>query len=60
MRMTTGDKDLAEVLKERGVEVVTFDDWRRLDVEEKAKGAAVGKPREKVTGVKDMLDIMSK
>jgi hypothetical protein len=37
------------------VRVVTFEDWRRLDVGEVERGAAKGKPREKFVRVEDMV-----
>ena len=46
------------MLAERGVDVVTFDDWRRLDAIEQARGTAAGRPRVKVTRVAEMLDLI--
>lgn len=47
-----------ELLAARGVRVVDFDDWRRIDAAEVELGAAVGKPREKFTRVDEMLAIL--
>jgi ferredoxin--NADP+ reductase len=42
----------------RGVRVVTYDDWRRIDAAEIARGVPLGKPREKFVRVQDMLDAL--
>lgn len=44
----------------RGVRVVDFQDWRRIDAAEVELGAAVGKPREKFTRVEEMLAIVNR
>jgi len=38
--------------------VVSYADWRRIDAEEQRRGAATGKPREKITRVNDMLALV--
>lgn len=43
----------------RGVRVVHYDDWCRIDAAEVARGAAAGKPREKFTTVDEMLDVLA-
>jgi ferredoxin--NADP+ reductase len=48
------------LLRERGVRVVTFDDWRRLDEVEVERGARRGAPRDKITDVETMLSILAK
>ncbi|HEX5131642.1 MAG TPA: NADP oxidoreductase [Candidatus Krumholzibacteria bacterium] len=47
---------LQALLKSRNVHVVTYDDWKRIDAAEVARGGASGKPREKFVRVKEMLD----
>jgi adrenodoxin-NADP+ reductase len=37
---------------------VSWEDWQRIDAVEKERGAALGKPREKITNVKDMLKVL--
>ena len=37
------------------MQVVSFEDWLRIDAEEVARGAALGKPREKLVDVGEML-----
>lgn len=46
------------LLAARGVTVVSFDDWRRLDAAEQAAGQAQGRPRVKLTRVAEMLDLI--
>jgi ferredoxin--NADP+ reductase len=47
-----------DLLRSRGVEVVTWADWQALDAHEVAAGAARGAPREKVTDTGEMLAII--
>ena len=47
--------DIQNVLDAAGVPVFTFEDWQALDAEEVRRGQLVGKPREKMTFVQDML-----
>jgi len=37
------------------VDVVTFDQWKTIDHEEVMRGKVVGKPREKITSIEEML-----
>ena len=48
------------LLRERDVRVVTFDDWRRLDEIEVARGARRGAPREKFSEVEAILKVLGK
>lgn len=50
-----GATRLAPLLTERGVRVVSWDDWCRIDAAEVARGQRNGKPREKYTAVAEML-----
>lgn len=50
---------LDALLKQRGVRVVSFADWQRLDSTERTRGEAVGKVREKFTSVEDALAALS-
>ncbi|HEX9050404.1 MAG TPA: FAD-dependent oxidoreductase [Anaeromyxobacter sp.] len=47
------------LLRERGVRFVSFDDWRRLDEVEVARGERRGAPRDKIVDVQAMLEILS-
>ena len=53
---TTAGSDLGAVLAERGVEVVNFVDWERIDKTEKEWGKKKGKPREKMVKVDDLVE----
>ncbi|KAL0095825.1 hypothetical protein J3Q64DRAFT_1708793 [Phycomyces blakesleeanus] len=53
-----GAAGLEPLLKERGVRVVSFDDWKKIEAAEFAAGAKLGKPREKFSRVKDMLAVL--
>ena len=46
------------LLAGRGVKPVTFDDWKRLDDVEVARGARRGAPRDKIVDVEAMLEIL--
>jgi ferredoxin--NADP+ reductase len=47
--------DVDELLDARGVKIVTFAGYQRIDAAEKTRGAALGKVRDKLTRVPDML-----
>ncbi|KAI9359323.1 hypothetical protein DFJ73DRAFT_640086 [Zopfochytrium polystomum] len=56
---TDGQSDSVEaLLREKGVRAVSYQDWRRLDAEETRRGAAVGKPREKIDSVAEMMKVV--
>jgi ferredoxin--NADP+ reductase len=46
------------LLRERGVKLVSFDDWKQLDDVEMARGARRGAPRDKIVDVEAMLEIL--
>ena len=46
---------MLEFLAARGVRVVSYPQWRVIDVAEVARGAAAGKPREKFVDIDEML-----
>ncbi|MBP9002290.1 MAG: NADP oxidoreductase [Candidatus Hydrogenedentes bacterium] len=53
------DSDAVErLLKNRGVRVVSYADWKRIDAAEVARGAARGKPRERFSRIEDMLAVL--
>lgn len=47
------------LLEARGIRIVNYDDWLRIDRAEVARGEPKGKPREKFIRVEDMLGILS-
>jgi formylmethanofuran dehydrogenase subunit B len=50
--------DVLALLAGRGVDVVSFDDWKILDRHERAQGAAQGRPRRKEVDVARMLAVI--
>jgi hypothetical protein len=42
-------------LAHHNAQVLSYDDWQRIDAEEQRRGEVIGKPREKITRVRDML-----
>ncbi len=55
---TPDSAPLARHLASRGLRVVSYDDWRRIDAAEIARGTAAGKPREKGTSVDELLGFL--
>ncbi|MCS6879994.1 MAG: FAD-dependent oxidoreductase [Oscillochloridaceae bacterium] len=53
-----GNGDIESLLRERGVDFVSYEDWKRLDTHETSQGAAQGRPRVKVTRVEEMMEII--
>lgn len=49
---------LCALLRARGIRVVSFADWKKIDAAEQARGQALGKPREKFVRVEEMLHIL--
>ncbi len=49
-----------DLLRGRGVRLGSFDDWRRLDDAEVARGARRGAPRDKLVDVAAMLELLGK
>ena len=47
-----------EILRGRGVQLVSFQDWKQLDDVEVARGARRGAPRDKIVDVESMLRIL--
>ncbi|MGH7898739.1 MAG: NADP oxidoreductase, partial [Candidatus Binatia bacterium] len=56
--LTPDTAALLDFLQKRGVRVVSFDDFRRLDAAEVARGKPAGKPREKLATVAEMLALL--
>lgn len=54
------DRDaIVSLLRERGVQIVSFSDWKRLDDVEAERGARRGAPRDKIVDVEAMLAILA-
>jgi len=43
-----------------GENVVNLDGWRRIDAYETANGQKIGKPREKITSIEEMLQVANR
>jgi ferredoxin--NADP+ reductase len=50
-------QELLKLLRERRVTPVTFIDWKKIDAYEIMMGLSLGKPREKVTKVSQMISV---
>ena len=46
------------LLRQRGVQIVSFSDWKRLDEVEVARGERRGAPRDKIVDVEAMLKVL--
>ena len=53
-----GADTLKAVLKSRGVRVVSYADWQKIDAAEVRRGETAGKPREKFARVEEMLALL--
>ncbi|XP_020774889.1 NADPH:adrenodoxin oxidoreductase, mitochondrial isoform X2 [Boleophthalmus pectinirostris] len=52
-----GSDSIQALLDQRGIKPVTFSDWEKIDQVESRRGEAVGKPREKLLTVEEMLEV---
>lgn len=52
------DDGLMAALADRGVRVVTYDDWLKIDKVELERGASAGKPRDNFIHVEEMLSVL--
>ncbi|KAI3754244.1 hypothetical protein L1987_54023 [Smallanthus sonchifolius] len=52
-----GREGLLQLLENRKIHVVAFSDWEKIDSEEKRLGSLIGKPREKLTSWKELLEL---
>ncbi|XP_033095293.1 NADPH:adrenodoxin oxidoreductase, mitochondrial-like [Anneissia japonica] len=55
-----GQHNIKELLKERGVQSLSFDDWKIIDQLETERGNANDRPREKITSIQEMLKVVEK
>jgi ferredoxin/flavodoxin---NADP+ reductase len=49
---------LIQSLRDKGVRVISYEDWHKIDAVEIERGQVVGKPREKITRVSEMLELL--
>lgn len=54
-----GVSSIDQLLAERGVTVTSWADWQTLDKAEQTRGAASGRPRLKITDVREMLETIA-
>ncbi len=47
-----------DLLDQKGVRVVSFQDWQKIDASEVERGQKIGKPREKYVSVEEMLSAL--
>ena len=52
-----GKSGLQQLLKERNIQFITFEDWKKIDAYEREMGDKQGKPREKITSIEELLRI---
>nr|XP_046232585.1 NADPH:adrenodoxin oxidoreductase, mitochondrial isoform X3 [Scatophagus argus] len=55
-----GSQSISSLLEKRGVKAVIFSDWEKIDSVEMSRGEAIGKPREKLLSVEEMLQVARK
>ncbi|RCI06261.1 hypothetical protein CU098_006030 [Rhizopus stolonifer] len=55
-----GADGLNDLLKSKGIEPVSYSDWKKIEAAEFAVGATLGKPREKFATVRDMLSVLGR
>ncbi|MFH0943873.1 MAG: NAD(P)-binding protein [Planctomycetota bacterium] len=53
------EERVVQLLRNRGVRFVTLEDWYRLDRHEREQGDKLGKIREKITCIDEMLNVIS-
>ncbi|KAG8235984.1 hypothetical protein J437_LFUL015138 [Ladona fulva] len=53
----SGYEAISQVIANKGIQSVSFSDWEKIDAKEKRKGKEVGKPREKITSIAEMLQV---
>ena len=56
--LTPAPGDVADLLRERKVEVVTWQDWQRLDAWEREQGTKRGKVRHKLSSIQEALRVV--
>ncbi|XP_071442271.1 NADPH:adrenodoxin oxidoreductase, mitochondrial [Hetaerina americana] len=55
-----GYEAISHILGDKGIQTVSFSDWEKIDEEEKRRGKEIGKPREKIVSVEEMLSIAAR
>ncbi|KAH0563627.1 NADPH:adrenodoxin oxidoreductase, mitochondrial isoform X1 [Cotesia glomerata] len=52
-----GTKGLIKILEKKNIPIVTFENWEKIDKAERDRGKLLGKPREKIVDVAEMLKV---
>ncbi|KAK9501265.1 hypothetical protein O3M35_012008 [Rhynocoris fuscipes] len=52
-----GYQHIGDILKKKGSVIVNFDGWQKIDKVEVERGEKLGKPREKIVSIEEMLKI---
>ncbi|XP_058803423.1 NADPH:adrenodoxin oxidoreductase, mitochondrial isoform X7 [Phymastichus coffea] len=52
-----GYEQLKNIFQQRGLCPITFEGWEQIDKEECARGKKLGKPREKIVDISEMIEI---
>jgi len=55
-----GSDGLHEILHSKGIQIVSYEDWEKIDRVEQERGKQMGKPREKIVDIAEMLEIAAK
>lgn len=53
-------KDIEMILSEQNIKYLSYEDWKIIDEYEVSQGEKVGKPREKLTSIEEILSILKK
>lgn len=54
------EESIDGLLKERGIQPVSYQDWKQIEAAEFAVGESLGKPREKFSRIQDMLAVLGR
>lgn len=54
----TREETIAWLTRVQPTRPVTFDDWKKIEAEERRRGEALGKPREKMTSLKEIYELL--
>ena len=52
---TPSTEPIKKLLQNRNINVISFEDWQKIDSAEIERGNKVGKPREKFTKIEEMI-----
>ncbi|EEB17142.1 NADPH:adrenodoxin oxidoreductase, putative [Pediculus humanus corporis] len=52
-----GSENILSLVNKKGIQIVRFEDWEKIDREEEKRGKIKGKPREKIVTIEEMLKI---